>query len=296
MTHRIKIYQFFIVTLIVLLFTSIACAENPWRKKLPFKEATIHYSHTGSENGTETLYIKDYGNQRAVYKDTTTKILFAVTRENTITITDKDWVYLFDIIEKTGKKSINPVKCFTTEFNKLSPKEKTTVAQNAEKFGVTVTDTFQGQIQKNATKILGYDCDMVSLMGTKIYSIHDTDITLKADVSMMGLKSSTLATGIETGKVPDTVFSFPEGIIPVHQEEADRMVQQMAVNMIARLKDPNAAETFKIEQPMQPQIQKPTSPQAPSPAQSSPNPVINEQEMQEAVQQGINALREIFGN
>ena len=49
----------------VFLLRSPRGEDLPWEMKLPFKEATIHYELTGSEQGKETLYIKDYGKLRA---------------------------------------------------------------------------------------------------------------------------------------------------------------------------------------------------------------------------------------
>ena len=45
----------------VLTTTPALGADLPWEMKLPFKEATIHYALSGSQQGQETLYIKDAG-------------------------------------------------------------------------------------------------------------------------------------------------------------------------------------------------------------------------------------------
>ena len=58
-----------VVSMILLFFCSLAWGEDlPWEMKLPFKEATIHYELTGSEQGKETLYIKEYGKLRAKHR------------------------------------------------------------------------------------------------------------------------------------------------------------------------------------------------------------------------------------
>ena len=51
--------------ILVLLSTTPVFAKNdPWELKLPFEKAVIHYEISGSQTGTETLYIRDFGNER----------------------------------------------------------------------------------------------------------------------------------------------------------------------------------------------------------------------------------------
>ncbi|MCJ7601491.1 MAG: hypothetical protein MUO63_08300, partial [Desulfobulbaceae bacterium] len=50
------------------LCTTASAEKNPWDIKLPFKEATIQYSITGSETGSETLSIRDYGKERSRHR------------------------------------------------------------------------------------------------------------------------------------------------------------------------------------------------------------------------------------
>ncbi len=70
-----------------------------------------------------------------------------------------------------------------------------------------------GAVQENVTKILGYDCDKIDIMGSgATYLIHGISIALKAEVNMMGMKMVPLATSVDTGKVGPQYFIHPKEI------------------------------------------------------------------------------------
>jgi hypothetical protein len=51
-----------VVPLVLFCFVAVAFAGDlPWEMKLPFKQATIRYELKGSQQGTETLYVKEFG-------------------------------------------------------------------------------------------------------------------------------------------------------------------------------------------------------------------------------------------
>ncbi|MBU0908989.1 MAG: hypothetical protein KKA54_17260 [Proteobacteria bacterium] len=227
------------------LCTAAFAEKNPWDIKLPFKEATIQYSITGSETGSETLYIRDYGKEKASHRKSTSKIMFMTTQTDQIEITNPDWVYTIDMKERTGTKVTNPVKFMIEEYNKLSSKEKDMVNKNVQEMGTSLMQGMQGSVQQNAEKILGYNCDLASVAGTTSYSMHGTDITLKSDVSMMGMKFSTVATKITEGSVPGDVFAPPPGIQVTHDKEADDAARAMAKSTIDTLKSPDASQKMQ---------------------------------------------------
>lgn len=232
---------FLLLSLIILVAEiSLAKSENPFEEKLPFKTATITYAITGMENGTEMLYIDEYGQKRATYHKTMTKMMGMAMENSTIEITDADWVYVFDMVEGTGTKSSNPEKFLQEEFDKLSAAEKEQVMKNRDLMGAGVMSGMGGQIEKNAMEILGHSCDKASIMGTTAYSIHNTTIMLKSEANVMGMKMDVVATAIDEGKVDEKVFSFPEGIEVMHDQQVDMMSQQMAQQTMEWLKDPEA--------------------------------------------------------
>jgi hypothetical protein len=161
---------------------------------------------------------------------------------NTIEITDPDWVYSFNLVEGTGSKSRNPMKYLQEEFAKLSGAEKQQVVTNSKLMGQNVMAGMGGKVEENAAEILGYSCDRVNAMGSTVYSIHGSSLTVKTESDMMGMKMSIVATAIDKGEVDDKYFEPPAGIEAVHDEEGDAMSLQMAQQTMAWLKDPEASQ------------------------------------------------------
>lgn len=245
-----------VLVMLFLLLPSIVFAGggNPWEKKLPFKKATITYSLGGMQEGTETLYIRDYGKETAAYTETTTKMMGMVMKTQEIEIVTPDFIYSFDLTEQSGVKSVNPQKYMIDEYNKLSKAEKKQVNKNAETTGVSMTEGLGGEIEKNATKILGYKCDKMTVMGSTIYMIHDTQIPLKTEVNMMGMKMQIVATDIKEGKVDASKFEHPEGIELVTDQQADAAARTMAKQTMDMLKDPEGAKPGALPSQQQQQL------------------------------------------
>lgn len=225
-----------------LLFPASVFAgeESPWEARLPFESATIRYTISGMEDGTEVLYVRDYGREVATYH-TTRKTLLGMSMVNeTVDIDNPDWLYQFDMTERTGTKSVNPEKYMIEEYNKLSIAEQKLVVENGEKMGVAMAEGFGGAVEPNAKKILGYSCDRAEMMGTVAYSIHGSGIPLFVESNMMGLVMKIEATSIDVGKVADKYFQFPEGIEARFDPQSDAIAREMARQTIAGLKDPES--------------------------------------------------------
>lgn len=215
--------------------------ENPFAEKLPFKEATITYAISGMETGSETVYVKDHGGRSATYHKTVTSTMGMTMENNTIEITDPDWIYSYDLVEGTGSKSRNPLQYLQEEFARLSAAEKQQVLKNSKLLGLNVMAGMGGTVEENATEILGYSCDRVNTMGTTVYSIHESSLAVKTESEVMGMKMAMVATAIDQGEVNDKYFTPPAGIEAVHDEEGDAMSLQMAQQTMAWLKDPQAS-------------------------------------------------------
>ena len=276
-------YKRLVVMLVLLFLPMIAHgkSDNPWEKKLPFGGATITYALSGSENGSEILYIRDGGRLTAKYHKGTMKILGMAQQTETLQITDPDWIYTFDLMKKTGTKKTNPQKYMIEEYNKLSNKEKQQVKKNGEDMatgpmmaGMNVT------VVKKAKKILGYECDSAEVMGSTVYTIHDSPIALLSETNMMGMKIRIEATDIDTGTPAKKFFKHPEGITPVMDKESDAMARSMAKQTMDMLKDPEG-------------VQKAGTNSAPAARQKNQEEISPEeqQEMEEAMEM----LKGIFG-
>lgn len=227
--------------MVVCLGTPAAWAENPFQEKLPFKSATITYAISGIETGNETVYIDDYGNKSAAYHDTSTSMMGMTIQNKTLEIVEGDWVYSFDLVEKVGVKSHNPMFYMKEAFDKLSDAEREQVMKNRELIGMSAMSGMGGKVEKNAAEILGYPCDRVQAAGATVYSLHGSSVVMKTESEMMGQKMMTVATAIDTGSVDAKYFAHPDDIDVEHDTEADSISKEMAQQAIAWLKDPDAA-------------------------------------------------------
>lgn len=239
----------------LMLSATLAWADDlPWAMKLPFKEAVIHYELTGSEQGKETLYVKDYGQRRAEHHKATTMLMGMSNPAETLEITDPDWIATYNLIDKTGEKTSNPRKVYQTEYNKFTAAEKKNFEKNAKELGSGMLGALGGAVKQKAAKVLGYDCDVATIGGmSTVYSIHETDLPLRTEVSAMGMKSANVAVKIDTGSVPDSAFAPPAGIVAAFNQEAENIMTGMVHQVMDTLKQPDGAQKMKqMGQPMGP--------------------------------------------
>lgn len=242
-----------VVTLVMLCGQSPAWGEGlPWEVKTPFKEATIHYDLTGMEQGKEILYIKDSGARQAKHRTSTATMMGTTKKTQTIDITDPDWIYTYDLIEKKGGKTTNPNKIYQTEYAKLNAEEKKNVEKNAKELGAGGMLGEFGSVKQKAAKVLGYDCDIASVGGiSTVYSLHGTGIPLKAETSVMGMNSNVTATKVDTGSaIPDSAFAPPVGIIAQLDQQMESMTVDMIKNTIDTLKKPDGTKQMQQAGPM----------------------------------------------
>jgi hypothetical protein len=273
-----KRFKTALTAMMMLLLPIFAAAgdDNPWERKLPFENATINYTLNGTEQGTETLYIREYGKERATYHKAMNTMMGRTVQNDTVHIQTPDWMYTFDLVKKTGKKNVNPQKYMIEEYNKLSSAEKNQVMKNAQEMGTSISKGMGGTIEKNAEKILGYDCDRATMMGTIVSSIHQTGIPLKSDTTMMGISMKKEATEVNKGSIDSKFFQFPAGITPQADPEGDAMSRSMAQQTVSMLMDPEGA---KKTMEMNPMLQK----RGKKSAGQEDDPEISDEEMEQAM-------------
>ena len=232
---------------VALLNTVPALAkDNLWDLDLPFETAVIHYDVSGAQKGTETLYIRDSGNERVKITHSKGKIMLVNTTTNTIEITTRDSVINIDMDKKTGTKMTNPQKFMREEIEKLSAKEREVVMKNLQTIGMNMAVQMGGQVKPKAGEHLGYTCDLVTVMGTTSCQMSGTPIMLKMESNLMGIKMNTVAKKIDkNASVPANIFQIPKGVNVEYNKEADDMSRAMVASMIESMKDPDAAKKFE---------------------------------------------------
>ena len=239
-----------IIAVLLLPLVAVAAENNPWERKLPFEKATIQYTLSGTENGTEALYIRDYGKESATYHKGVNTMMGRTIQSDTIRILTPDWMYTFDLVKKTGQKSVNPQKYMIEEYNKLSSAEKDQVMKNAKEMGLSMTSGMGGKLEMNAEKILGYDCDRATVMGSTVFSIHETGIPLRIDTAIGGISMHKTATEVKKGSVDARYFELPAGITPQVDPDGDAMARSMAQQTMAMLKNPEGVKNMGQMNPM----------------------------------------------
>ena len=225
----------------------VMAADLLWNMKLPFKEATIQYELKGSEQGSETLYIKEYGKFRAKHHTGTVAVMGQSMRTDTIELTDPDWVTTYNLSEKTGNRFTNPSKLYMDEYARLTAAEKANVEKNTKQMATTMFGQMGGSVKPCQEKMLGQDCD-VSTMGDHFttYLLRGSDIILRSEVSVMGIKREVNATRIDTtSALPATAFTPPAGITVKSDSQAEAMMAQNVRQMIDTLKRPDGADSLK---------------------------------------------------
>jgi hypothetical protein len=268
----------------------LQAADSPWDVRLPFKSATIFYEISGMEKGSETYYIEDYGKKEAKYRKTSGKVMYQIMKTDKIEITTPDWLYDIDMTGHTGTKITNPAKVYKQEYEKLTAKEKKTVIANTEKLGKYTMGGMEATVEKNAATLLGYSCDKTTIMGTTVYTIHDTGLALKTESKVMGMSSESVALKLEKGKVPASVFALPKGVTITFDNEADTMMRTTAKKMIDMLKDPEAVQKMQQQQAMRTQRQQ-------TPLQAVKTSAASSEPTQGEIDEPITEkMKELFGD
>ena len=235
------------IGLAVLLNAAPAFAkDSPWELNLPFERAVIHYDISGSQKGTETLYIRDFGNERVKITKSKGKVMFVTTTTDTIEITTRDSVINIDMDKKTGTRTTNPQKFMQEEMEKLSAKERKIVMKNFEAVGMNMAVQMGGDVKPKAGEHIGYTCDLVTVMGSTSCQMSGTPIMLKMESNLMGIKINTIAKKIDkNASVPADIFQIPNNVDVEYSKEADDMSRAMIASMIESMKDPEAAKKFE---------------------------------------------------
>jgi hypothetical protein len=111
-------------------------------KMYPFEKATLTYAVTGAQQGTQTIYIKDYGRTTAQHYEATVPARDGTQEINVSTYTDPQWIYTYDFAAKQGTRAPNEQAAAAAKAKSgLEFFEQMTAAQGGKRAG---TDTFKG--------------------------------------------------------------------------------------------------------------------------------------------------------
>lgn len=237
---------FFFLSL-ALSATALADEGLPWERRAPFREGAIHYEVSGTQQGTEILYIKEFGRLRVKQSQSTMEVLGRTVSTRTREVTTPEWITRYNLSDNWGEKNTNPARLYQQEYEQLSAGEKKVFAANAGKIGPSLFENAGSIVQSRSTAILGFTCDQVSFGGfSSSCLLHDTDIPLQAEARVMGVINQLKAVRIDlTSPVPDELFAAPAGIQAPVNEEAEAMLRKAIHQAVQILKEPDGINTLQ---------------------------------------------------
>ncbi|VVS95125.1 hypothetical protein [Desulfoluna spongiiphila] len=226
-----------LLTFVMILFLSapVHAVENPWTRKLPFKEAVVTYEISGTMQGKETVYVKDHGRTTAAYHTESGSSFGVPMNSRELTLTTPEWVYTVDLGDNTGTRQINPKKVIEEEFGRLSRKEQKKLVKNSDKMGITMVGDMSGSVEKKAVKLKGYACDKVTALGIETFTLAGTDFPMKVSGSIMGMQIHEEVTRIEKKRVPTEKFALLRGADIRHEPAADAVIRNQIHMMFQSL-------------------------------------------------------------
>ncbi|EAY24188.1 hypothetical protein [Microscilla marina] len=167
----------------------------------------ISYRLNGIQQGYETVYFDQWGAREARYTKATLKVGSNVDRKvDRMILTDKEWVYSIDFLEKTGTKMRNPAYDQNPKQISLNPQDLSRInAQKLFKLGGQKT----GQDQ-----VTDLTCDVweVKRLAAKFWIWKQ--IVLKRIPKIATERTITReAVRVTTGqKIADEKFALPKNI------------------------------------------------------------------------------------
>jgi hypothetical protein len=188
----------------------------------PVKSAIVEYKCTGTNTGTEILYLDNNGRLSARYSQLTTKAFGSSNKTDQIVIQNESTTYTIDLINKTGVKS-------TLKMDEKEMKEWTETAETIWK-DMGFEKTGEGTV-------LGKNCDIYEGMSTKIWVWKN--LALKTEINMFG-KSTIEATRLEVDiPIDNNKFRVPDGIKMTEENiEVNKQVKDSLSNQLKKgLKD-----------------------------------------------------------
>ncbi len=153
------------------------------------KSGYVKYKMSGSTEGTHEIWWDNYGDwQREEENSTTTTKMFGmknVSKKHTVVITKGKLIWTADLEKNTGVKAINPMyDMMQNQMAGMSEEEQ-------EDMGMGILNGLGGK-KEGTDMVMGYECDVIKAMGTKVWSYKNVPLKTKSNV--MGIKSSKEAT------------------------------------------------------------------------------------------------------
>lgn len=228
-----------LITTLFILPTLIFAENNPFERGVSFKEGIVHYSISGSEVGSETLYIKEHGKRRVIYTNAKSKFMRQGKDTDHITHITPEWIYEIDLIEKSTTKYPNLVHVLYEKFKNLPKKTQQHILQNFDMVKDKSIQNISEPISRNTETILGYPCHVESIDGVLTYRSVDQDLILKTQMQILGYSVQKIATKIDKKPLDLNLFVLPKNLKIVDSQEKVHAVEQKAEEILEFLQQEN---------------------------------------------------------
>jgi hypothetical protein len=295
-----------------------AAAELPWEIRAPFKTAIIKYKLTGpntedvSGKGDSTLYIRDHGRERVMINNYSMKGQEGgwFPMDSLTIITSQEVIHIRTEPDDQGKshriakKWSNPIKFYRASYGTLKGEDLENYHKSLRENG-TLMD-FMGMLynpeQRKAKKILGYQTDMVNLLGNQMYYMQGAPIPLEGATFMMNFH----VTGIQkNASIPDKVFQPPSGIkiaFDPDTEDGNRQYAEMNIkglgSMMSGIKGLEGLlkkrEKTKSAESQEKEVRTvETTKKSPKKKRKEKK---EEDDLEKSLKKGLKSLKNLFGN
>jgi hypothetical protein len=167
------------------------------RRYPELKSAIIKYKVSGMNNGTETVYIDDWGRREAIYKKFTTKLMGIDIERNFMTLITENgkWVYNIDLNSRTAIKMNNK------EFKALQGNSGSNM------------DVAIGATKIGTEEILGKVCDVWKKSYPYSRAWMWKGVALKKDQDVAAMGVITEATEIQENiSIPEDKLIIPSDV------------------------------------------------------------------------------------
>lgn len=225
--------------ILILLVLSISFWTQAQQKSHQYaiKSGYVEYKLEGSTTGTKKIWWDNFGekSKTEIKSETTTKIfgMKNVEQSHTIDLLIKDKYWTADLKENTGYKgTLAYYKASKTYVESMSQKEQ-------EEFANQLITSLGGEKLQNET-VKGYNCEVMTVMGTKIW-IHK-GVTIKSEAKILGMESQEMAVKLDFNtSISGTIFT---PLSKIKYESIDQQQQQGRPSGMAALSEAFSGEAY----------------------------------------------------
>ncbi|MDD2635339.1 MAG: hypothetical protein PHW82_07555 [Bacteroidales bacterium] len=206
----------------ILLVTAVSLNAQVTRNMYGFKSGHVEYELTGTTTGTKSLWWDDYGAKSRTETNAVTVVkVFGMkneTKTNTVSVINGETYWSVNLDDKTGQEGSLTYMLGYTEVDDMTKAEK-------EQFANQMIDSLGGE-RLGTEKVLGCDCEIISMIGTKAWNCEG--VVLKMEAEALGIVANETAISFEKNiNISASKFEKIPGITYSNNDENMKMMQQL---------------------------------------------------------------------